>query len=50
MFELEQDVRGCGLRLEDGRPCGRAVGDVPFGVCRAHAVLLAEWVDSESSA
>lgn len=38
----------CVLPDDDGRPCGRPLGDAPFPLCAAHVALVAEWSDATS--
>lgn len=47
VFESGRRNSRCTVPDDDGRPCGRPVGDSPFALCPAHLALVAEWVDNE---
>ena len=48
MFDSDQAGYPCGVRREDGRPCGdEALVGAPVPVCRAHAAVIGEWVAAE---
>jgi hypothetical protein len=43
---VDSPSSGCVLPDDDGRACGRDLGDAPFALCRAHVALVAEWSDT----
>jgi hypothetical protein len=46
VFDSPTPPSGCVLPADDGRPCGRVLGDAPFALCAAHVALVAEWSDA----